>query len=246
MKKTIVLLIGFIAFAFLANAQTGYKMWETIYIVPKKGSIEELKKGLSDHNKEFHSTAPFTAHVWNVMTGPHEGQLLWVMGPCTFTDLDSAPGGEAKHDADWDANVEAHCEKVHEVKYWKLNEKVSYSPEGAPGEKVIWTTYDIKPFEMYRFNAMLEKVAEVYRQKKYDHSFSVYESQLDSGDGQDIVLEWQFEKWAFFDEEDSFKKDYEEIHGEGTWTYFMEEYRDVVESSFDELAVYMKELSGVE
>lgn len=245
MKKNLLLLTVFLSTALLVNSQTDYKMWETVYIKPKSGSIEDLKKGVADHNKKYHNSAPFMGHVWSVYSGPHEGEWLWVMGPCTFTDLDSRPEGK-DHDQDWAENVEAYCETIHEVKYWKLNETVSYNPEAYPGDKVLWTTFDIKPFEGYRFKEMLEKVAEVYRQKKYAHSFSVYESQFDSGDGQDIVLEWQFDKWAFFDREDAFKKDFEEIHGEGSWIKFMEEYRDVVESSFDELAEYQKDLSGGE
>ena len=33
-----------------------------------------------------------------------------------------------------------------------------------------------------------------------------------------------------------FSKQYEEVHGEGTWTQFMEEYKDVVEKATDEIA----------
>jgi hypothetical protein len=93
---------------------------------------------------------------------------------------------------------------------------------------------------------MLEKVVEVYNENNYEHSFSVYTSRFDSNDGEDVVLEWQFEKWAWFDREEKFRNDFEEVHGEGSWWKFMEDYRDCVESSFDELAVYMRDLSGGE
>jgi hypothetical protein len=246
MKKTLFTMVAILFATVFVSAQADYKMWETIYIVPKKGSEEDLKKGLAEHNKEFHKEDPYKAYVWEVISGKHEGQWLWVMGPLTFTDLDNAPAGEDKHDKDWNEKIDPYCEKIHEVKYWKLNEKVSYSPEDNPGDKVLWATIDIRPFEMYRFNAMLEKVAEVYKEKKYDHGFSVYTSAFDSGDGEDVVLEWQFGKWAWFDREEKFRKDYEEVHGEGTWWQFMEEYQDVVESSTDELAVLLKDLSGGE
>jgi len=246
MKKTLLLITAFIASVIVAHAQTDYKMWETIFLVPKDGEIEAMKKGLSDHNKKFHTSDPYKAYVWEVLTGPHEGQWLWAMGPCTFTDLDNAPANDDKHNQDWEANVAAHCDKIYETKYWKLDEKVSYRPENDPGDKVLWATLDIKRFEKYRFNALMEKVAKVYNEKKYEHGFSVYNSEFDSGDGQDVVLEWQFGKWAWFDRDTKFKKDYEEVHGEGTWWQFMEEWRDVIESSFDELAVYHKDLSGGE
>jgi hypothetical protein len=246
MRKTIMIFLAFVITSLMVSAQTDYKMWETIYIKPKKGSEEALKKGMAEHNKEYHNSGPYTAHVWSVISGPHEGQWLWVMGPCTFTDLDNAPAGDEAHDDDWDEKIAVHCEKIHEVKYWKLNEKVSYDPEEYPGDKVLWTTFDIKPFKMYKFNEMLEKVVEVYNEKKYEHGFSVYTSRFDSDDGEDVVLEWQFEKWAWFDREEKFRNDFEEVHGEGSWWKFMEDYRDCVESSFDELAVYMRDLSGGE
>lgn len=244
MKKTILALIFMMAGGLMVYSQTDYKMWETIYMVPKKGEGEALKKGLAEHNKKYH-TGAYSAHIWNVFTGPHEGEMLWAMGPCTFTDLDARPEGDA-HDKDWQETVEAHLEKSTDLKYWKLNEKLSYEPENAPMGKVIWTNFDIRPFEGYRFKEMLNKVVEVYKQKKYPYAMAVYESQFDSGDGVDIIVEWPFDKYSFFDREDTFKKDYEEVHGEGTWMQFMEEYKDVVEKSFDELAEYQKDLSSGE
>jgi len=246
MKKTLLMLMLVMGSALMVFSQTDYKMWETIYLVPKKGHEADLKKGLADHNKKYHNSGPYTAHVWSVISGKHEGQYLWAMGPCTFTDLDSAPVGGDDHDTDWEKNVAAYCEDIHEIKYWRLNEKVSYSPEQAPGGKVLWSTFDIKGYEMYRFNEMMEKVKEVYDTKKYSHGFSVYTSQFDSGDGEDVVLEWQFSNWSWFDRDQKFKEDYEEVHGEGSWWKFIEEWREVAEKSFDELAVYMEDLSGAE
>jgi hypothetical protein len=83
---------------------------------------------------------------------------------------------------------------------------------------------------------MLEKVVAVYKAKNYPYGFYVYENQFDSGDGEDVVIEWEFDKWSFFDVDMKFSKQYEEVHGEGTWTQFMEEYKDVVEKATDEIA----------
>lgn len=246
MKKTFIILAAFMAATLIVSAQADYKMWETIYLVPKKGSEEALKKGMADHNKKYHNEGPYQAHVWNVISGPHEGQWLWAMGPCTFTDLDNAPGGGDDHDKDWMENIEAYCDKVHEIKYWKLNEKVSYWPEQDPGGKVLWSTFEIKDYDMYRFNSLMEKVKEVYDTKKYSHGFNVYASRFDSGDGEDVVLEWQFEKWAWFDRDQKFRDDYEEVHGEDSWWKFIEEWREVAKKTSDELAEYMKDLSGGE
>ena len=243
--KTVILLFCLVTGLVTTSlSQTDYEGWRTLYIESGKNR-EALEKGMAAHNKKYHASGPYEAYVWEIIIGKHEGQYLLAMGPCTFTDLDTKPFGK-EHDEDWQKNVMNYVEKESSYKFWKVNDKVSYQPENGLSGKVIWTSYDIKPFEGYRFKAMLEKVAEVYRTKKYNHSFMVYETQFDIGDGEDIVLEWQFDKWAWLDREEKFMKDYEEVHGEGTWRYFMEEYKDVVEDSYDEVAIFRKDLGGAE
>ncbi len=53
-----------------------------------------------------------------------------------------------------------------------------------------------------------------------------------------------FENWAFFDNKPNFKKDYEEVHGEGSFQTLLEEYKGVVENEFDEIIMYVPELSA--
>ncbi|RLD83487.1 MAG: hypothetical protein DRJ02_12865, partial [Bacteroidetes bacterium] len=112
--------------------------------------------------------------------------------------------------------------------------------------KVIWTVFDIKPGDGYRFAAILEKVAEVYKEKKYEHNFSVYWNKFDNKQGRDVVVEVSFNTWSFMDEDNKMKKDYEEVHGEGSWFKLIEEFRDVVVSSEDEVSVLIPELGGAQ
>lgn len=243
MEKQFLLSLTFLSFVIIGFSQADYKMWETIYIVPKADKVEELKKGMAEHNQKYHNEDPFTAHVWSIHTGRHEGTWLWAMGPTTFTDLDNRPA-EDGHDKDWDENITPYVEKVYGVKYWKLDEELSYIKEDSPFGKAIFSIYDIKPFEGYRFKEMVRKVIEVYEEMDYPYSMTYYSSQFDSDDGEDVVLEWTFDKWSFFDRDPVFVKKYEEVHGMGSWHYFMEEFKDVVKGSFDEVAEYMEEISG--
>ncbi len=243
MKKTLTLLLTFLGIGLFTFAQTDYQMWETTYLTPKAGKTEALKKAMADHNKKFHASGPYGAHVWSIETGKHEGDWLWVMGPCTFTDLDSRPDTK-EHNDDWENNVMSNIDKASDVKYWKLIKDESYQPANAPSGKVLWTAFDIKPFEGYRFKEMMKKVVEVYTKKNYPYAIATYESQFDSGDGQDVTVEWEFDKYAWFDRDSNFSKDYEEVHGDGSWRHFLDEYKDVVIGSVDELAEFMPELSG--
>jgi hypothetical protein len=218
-------------------------MYETQYMKPKNDKLKELSAAMAAHNKKYHNTGPYSAYVWMAETGPHTGEWVWVMGPCTFTDLDSRPDTK-EHTEDWMYKVMPFVESISDGEYWKLDDKLAYEPEGSFSGKEVWTIYDIKPYEGYRFTALCEKVLEVYKKKSYPDYFQVYRSQFRSGNGRDVAIAFGFKNYAFFDEEDNFWKDYEEIHGEGSKWKFTEEYRDIVESSFEELSSLIPELSG--
>jgi hypothetical protein len=134
--------------------------------------------------------------------------------------------------------------KVSDGEYWKRNDKLSHTPEGSSAGKEIWSVYDIVPFEGYRFNALLENVVKVYKEKNYPNYFQVYNSEFDGGNGHDVAIGFGFKNYSFFDEDEKFWKDYEEIHGEGSRWKFFEEYREVVKSSYDELSEYIPEMSS--
>jgi hypothetical protein len=235
----------FLLITFGFSQEKKYEMYEMMYMKPKNDKLKELNAAMANHNKKYHNTGPYAAHVWMAETGPHTGEWVWVMGPCTFTELDSRPETK-EHTEDWMYNVMPYVDDVSEGEYWKKDDKLTYAPEGSFSGKEIWTVYDIKPYEGYRFTALCEKVLEVYKKKNYPDYFTVYRTQFTSGSGRDIAIGFGFKNYAFFDEEDTFWKDYEEIHGEGSKWKFTEEYREIVESSFEELSTLIPELSGPE
>jgi len=244
MKKSIsifALLLVFVVSGF--TQEKDYKMYEMMYIKPKYDKMVELGDAMIEHNEKYHNEGPYKVSVWLVNSGPHTGEWVWVMGPCTFTELDSRPDSE-EHTKHWIEEVMPYVKDISEGEYWKMDDKLSYSPEGSFSGKEIWAVYDIKPFEGYRFTALLEKVVEVYKQKNYPNYFEVYRSQFSSATGRDVAIGFGFKNYAFFDEEDNFWKDYEEVHGEGSKWKFFEEYKDIVISSYDELSEFVPELSG--
>ena len=96
----------------------------------KQTQKKELTKNMQEHNEKFHPEGAYDSHVWAVFTGCHAGELLWAMGPCTFTDLDSRPDSK-EHNDDWEQNVAPLIEDMSEVEYWRLHDKLSYAPEGV-------------------------------------------------------------------------------------------------------------------
>jgi hypothetical protein len=134
--------------------------------------------------------------------------------------------------------------KIRETGYWKRADKISYTAEDSVFSKLLITVYDLDDFQSYRFKEIVGKVAEVYRDKKYEHTFHCYFPAFDMPNNRDAAIVWGFNKYAVFDEDFKFKNDYEEIHGEGSWQMVMDEYKSIVKKSVDEIWEYVPDLSG--
>jgi hypothetical protein len=241
--RRIALLTAFLAFVSFAISQTDYTMYENTYLMVKSDKYKEFGEAMTKHNEEFHSGGPYHANVWMVATGEYAGSFVWSMGPCTFTDLDSRPNAE-DHTEDWIFNVMPNVHKIRETGYWKRADKISYTAEDSVFSKLLITVYDLDDFQSYRFKEIVGKVAEVYRDKKYEHTFHCYFPAFDMPNNRDAAIVWGFNKYAVFDEDFKFKNDYEEIHGEGSWQMVMDEYKSIVKKSVDEIWEYVPDLSG--
>jgi len=241
--KNILLLIVFLFMGLTNYAQNSYIMYETMYIQPKFDKIREFNTALAAHNKQFHAEGPYTVAIQQVVNGSRAGQLAWVMGPITFTDLDSRPSEEAHLD-DWNALM-PYIDEVTEVEYWRMDPDLSYTPEGwnfTP--KIHIRTWEMKHGKSDEFLGIMRKIVEVFRTKKYDNSWHVYWNYFQTGNGRNIAGVFGFDKWAFYDEDPVFIKDFEEIHGEGSWAETYELMTQVTVEMTEELRELVPELGG--
>ena len=236
----LVALLGFVAFSF---SQESYTMFENTYLQVKTDMYKEFGKAMAEHNQKFHSEGAYHANVWSVSTGVYAGSLVWSMGPCTFSHLDSRPDGQ-EHMEDWLFNVMPTIKSVKETGYWKLADELSYTPKDSVFSKLMITVYDIESWQGYRFKEILKKVIEVYEARELEHSFSVYYPQTDMPNGRDVAVVWGFKKYADLDKDFEFKASLEEIHGEGSWDKVMDEYKAIVVDSVDEIWELMPDLAG--
>ena len=241
MEKLFFLGSLFCIFLF-AGAQESYVMYETMYIKPKADQLKEFNEALSAHNKQFHANGANAVAIQWVVNGPKAGQFVWVMGPCTFTDLDNRPSDDA-HDDDWNL-VMPFVREISEVEYWRMDPDLSYTPEGWSGsDKIHIRAWDIKPGKIEAVKGFLQKAGEVFRTKKYDNSWHVYWNVFDTGNGRDVAGVYGFDKWAEYDEESPFVMDFDEIHGEGAWSDAMA-MMSKVSTINEELRELVPELGG--
>jgi len=239
---TIILaILAFTAYSF-AQEDEGYTMFENTRFLVKSDKYKDFGEAMTEHNKEFHPEGAYHANVWMVSVGANAGQFVWSMGPCTYTELDGRPTGK-DHMEDWTQNVMPTI-KVLESNYWKLDEKSSYNPEGITNTKLSIRVFDLEDYQSYRFKELMSKVIKVYTEKKYEWTLGTYWSEFDVNEDEDVAIVWGFEKWAWFDKDPQFKKDFEEIHGEQSWSKFREELRGTIKGAKDEVWELIPELSG--
>jgi len=242
MKKSIYLTIATLAIASFALAQSQNVIFETIYLNPKTESLKELGDKMKTHNQKYHATPPYTASVWRVLTGERSGNILWIMGPFTFADLDKRPA-EGGHDDDWSGNVLPLTHGMHHGYYWKLIPEFAYTPsEDYRGNVMRVRTVDIKPGKMEEFRREMTRIMEVVNKSKLGNSFSIYNNMANDGD-KDVAVVWQYPNYAYLDIDYEFSKKYEEVFGDNSWNEFQEAMRDIVDGSSDELLEVIPEMS---
>lgn len=244
MKKN-SLFLGALIFIYVSiSAQSDYNQYEVLYVKPKLDKMDLFKKGIAAHNKKYHSKAPYKASVSSIITGPNSGEYVWVMGPTTWTQLDGAPG-EGEHMMDWEKNVNPYCESLGEEMFWRGEKDIYYSPEGANFKKSSMRASYVKPGQMPRFLDQMKKIAEMFKQKKYNASFSVAVRQGASTQVNAVSF-INFDKWAWMDRPDTWVKDFDEVHGQGAWNRFLEEIEICTDQSmsYTELSEEAAELGG--
>lgn len=245
MKKQF-LLVGLFVFALTAtHAQTDYIQVEVMSVTPKADKVDLFKKGMAAHNKKYHAKDPYKVSVSYIVTGPSSGSYLWIMGPTTWTQMDSRPD-KGEHNLDWDKNVTPYTESTGAVSYWRLNKDVTYVPEGSAAITKSRARFNrVLPGQFDRYIEQMKKIAAVYKAKKYKTSFDLWEH-VDVTDGPNVVSITGWVNWAARDSATNFVKDFEEVHGAGSWMRFQEELDLCIDRSktYDELMENDPELGG--
>ena len=244
--KNQFLLAGLLVILYSASfAQQDYRQFEVIYITPKLDKVDLFRKALAAHNKKFHATAPYKVGVSSILTGPNSGGYAWVMGPTTWTQLDGAPG-EGEHMTDWEKNINPLCESIGEMAYWRDVKDARYDAEGSAAfKKSSMRANYVRPGEMDRYLEQMKKIAEMFRKKKYAASFSVA-TRVGPSAGINAVSFISFANWSYLDNNNSWNKDFDEVHGAGAWARFLEEIDICVDTSktYGELSENVPELGG--
>ena len=245
MKKLVMIIVVFVAYTTTLLAQTAanksYQMYNTQMMKPKRGQEKLFEDGVKAHIAKYHPAGPYAARLSVITDGAgSDGWYHWSMGPLTYTDLDKMPQGNKEHDDDWTKNVDSHVEINGESNFWKLQEDLSFTPANYMPERLDVWLIDIKPGMRYEFAELMKKWKGMWEAKKYPFAMRVFYNDLWSGKGNDASIVYSFTKYADFDTDFNWRKDYESIYGEGSYANFWRSWSDCVANSDEQLRKFIK------
>jgi hypothetical protein len=233
MKKLLLLLL---MTPFFLNAQDQAPDPELFIVVDidvKDGMEDAFEAAVKSHNEKFHAAdGLYRARLFYNINGPTGGLYTWVMGPTTYTAMDDRPKGD-DHDDDWDKVMEMG-EIVGSPGYWDFSSSLSHTVEGnSYSKRLIWM-YDIKRGQWKRWSELVGKIKEVYEAKRPNEDFwVVWNDFADTRAGKDAVIIFPFDSWSWMDQKNDFPKLYEEVHGQGSWRHFMNEFSETINGRVD-------------
>ncbi len=246
MKTTkLFYLLFLVPFMMTAQAATPYPVIENGMITVNPAKIAEFEAGMAAHNKKYHADPVYGARVYGISSGPNVGKYMWIMGPIPWSAFDARPAMEG-HDADWSKNVLSYSMAEGDQTYWRFHAALSNFANDFEVKHLKVMMMDIAPFEDMRFMGILEKVSKVLKTKHPNATFGVYTNEMPSTkDGRDVAFVDFFDSMGWMGQEDTFLKDYEAVHGAGSFSAFLAELRIASLGVQTELWDYRGDLSGL-
>ena len=217
-------------------------LFENFYFSVKAGHGADLEAAMAAHNQKYHGPGAYRTQVYSVMNGPNAGMFVWSMGPSSWAAHENRPDDDA-HTQDWDQNVGIHIEEYGPTEYWKMDTKYSWFPASFDLNRLSLWKVDIKSGQMYRANAIFEKVRAVH-EALGNVPWGVYRQQLKGSHGADLAIVWFFDSLEWFDADDDFAPKFDEMYGDGSFERMVDEWVDIVESREDEVWTFVPDMSG--
>lgn len=242
----LILIILLVPFSLFAQSEEDEEtvMYETVMLTPDLNSLEELQEVMQEHNRTFHNTAPYTAFVFNISTGPDAGKLMLAMGPLSsYADLDNRPSSE-EHNNHWLNEVLPLIEDVGTVEYWSMDQELSNVVEG---NYPIHFMRHMKINQNYTFliQDALEKISETVKAMEGDNPWIIWWNQFQQGDlGRHYLVDWPMNSWSELDDNNNFRSTFEEVHGKPAWDDWTQVMDLVIDDGYDEIWEINPEMSA--
>lgn len=242
MKK---LLCTLMLLPILAIAQTNESLvFENVMLTVNAENIEEFETGIAAHNKKFHADGPYGARVYSILNGKNTGKYMLVMGPFTWSTIDDRPSSK-EHTDDNNKNINKYLTPDVDLNYMKMHPELSNFSKDFEINQLSVFMIDVKRFKQGDFiEKVAKKVAKVYKEKMPDQVYGVYTNEMSNMNGMDFGWVDFFESSSWLGKEDTFQKDFEEVHGAGSFAKFMVDVEATTDGERTEIWELRKDLSG--
>jgi hypothetical protein len=253
MKNLLFLLMAILCpvFMFGQTDDVPDVMYETVLITPENDDPLAFSEALKKHNRTYHKDGAHAAHVYSINTGPNTGKLLWMMGPCTFADLDTRPDCNK----DWQTNVAPHIELMEAGEYWELDADLSKLPQYNPNVSpmpIVRVRYH--EFERgvgnFRVEHHLKQISETIKSMEGELWWGVFDNLFRQGYAAGarphLATISLHKNWAGLDQGWKFKKHFVAKYGEQAWQPFLDEGSAIHTNTWDEIWQLVPDMSGPE
>ena len=239
------LLITIVLIPLMMVSQTNESLViENIMLTVKPDKIAEFEAGIAAHNKKFHATGPFGARVYNIDNGKNAGKYMLIMGPLPWSALDDRPASK-EHSEDNNKNINQYLESSVEVNYMKMHPDLSNFSKDFEINKVSVFMIDIKRFKDMDFiEKVVNKVVKMYKEKMPDQIYGIYTNEMPNMDGMDFAWVDFFDSYSWMAKDDTFMRDFEDVHGTGSFQQFMKDVEATTDGDKGEIWSLRKDLSG--
>ncbi len=252
MKKILTLLVVlvFTSSAIGEEAKT-YAQWDTFRFTIDNKHAQTFTKNMRAHLKKYHQKSPLITKIYNVTYGPDANDLIWVMGPVSYSELDARPDDKG-HDQDWAENINPYITSYKQSEIWRVMDGLvinnldensemptKYIARYLTGDTT--TDADFKKELLNQVKATLEKTGKI-------GYWSVMSNQFLQGklNGRHFMALSSLSSWADLDDDMEFPKHYESLYGKGSFKEFRAKYQKAFPNHWHEIISINKEMSGME
>jgi hypothetical protein len=250
--KTIFTVIVALFFTLTAIAEESkvYTQWDTFRFTINNQFAKKFTENMRAHIKKYHVKAPLKAKIYNVTYGPNSNELIWVMGPVSFSELDARPD-DKEHDEDWANNINPYITAYNQSEIWRVMEGlvINNLDEKSEDPERFFTRYltvnadqesEVIKYLMMQIKATLEKIGKIKFWVIMDNLFI-----QGNENGRHMMGLSSMDSWAEYDEDWEFSKHFEEIYGKGSYKAFIANYEGVFKNQWNEVISVNKEMSGL-
>ncbi len=240
----------FFTLSAIAEDAKSYAQWDTFRFSIDNEHAEKFTENMRAHIKKYHVKAPLKTKIYNIVYGPNANQLIWVMGPVSFSELD-ARADDKKHDQDWAENINPYITAYHESEIWRVMDGLVINNLDAKADdpdkftaRYLTVAQNQEPAVIKYLMSQVKKTLDKIGKVKY---WAVMENMFIQGNKSDRHLMGlsSFDAWAEMDEDWEFVKHFEEIYGKGSYKAFQSNYDKVFKNHWHEIYAVNKEMSGL-